>query len=59
MVVEAKQKSTGNKVAIKRMNNLFDDTIDCKRILREITLLRILRHPNLVKILDIIEPVDQ
>lgn len=43
-VVEAKQLSTGNKVAIKRMNNLFDDTIDCKRILREVTLLRLLKH---------------
>lgn len=40
------------------MNNLFEDTIDCKRVLREVTLLRKLSHPNLVKIIDIIEPED-
>jgi mitogen-activated protein kinase 1/3 len=57
-VVEAKKMSTGAKVAIKRMNNLFDDTVDCKRILREITLLRKLDHPNLIKIIEIIQPKD-
>lgn len=40
------------------MNGLFDDTVDCKRILREITLLRILDHENIIKIMDIIEPLD-
>ncbi len=55
-VVEAKKLSTGQKVAIKRMNNLFDDTVDCKRILREITLLRLLQHENLISIVEIIEP---
>lgn len=58
-VVEAKKKSNQQKVAIKRMNNLFEDTIDCKRILREITLLRKLGHPNLIKIIEIIEPEDR
>lgn len=55
-VVEAKKISTGQKVAIKRMNNLFDDTVDCKRILREITLLRLLKHENLISIIEIIAP---
>jgi mitogen-activated protein kinase 1/3 len=27
------------------MQNIFEDEIDCKRILREITLLRKLDHP--------------
>lgn len=40
------------------MNNLFDDTVDCKRILREITLLRKLGHPNIIRIIDIIQPQD-
>jgi mitogen-activated protein kinase 1/3 len=44
-VCRAIQRSTGRKVAIKRMQNIFDDEIDCKRILREITLLRKLDHP--------------
>jgi len=57
-VCRALQKSTGKKVAIKRMQNIFEDEIDCKRILREITLLRKLDHPQLVKVLDILEPRD-
>lgn len=40
------------------MNNLFDDTVDCKRILREVTLLRTLSHENIIKIIEIIEPAD-
>ena len=52
-------KTNGQKVAIKRINNLFEDLIDCKRILREISLLMMLDHPNVIKILDIIEPKDQ
>jgi mitogen-activated protein kinase 1/3 len=54
-VVEAIQKSTGKKVAIKRLNNIFEDAIDCKRILREVVLLRKLNHPNLVNIIEILE----
>lgn len=57
-VVEATQKSTGKKVAIKRLNKIFDDVVDCKRILREITLLRALSHPNLVNLIEILEPSD-
>jgi mitogen-activated protein kinase 1/3 len=57
-VVEATQLSTGKKVAIKRLNNIFEDAVDCKRILREVVLLRKLNHPNLVNIIEIIEPTD-
>lgn len=45
-------------MAIKKLNGIFEDAVDCKRILREITLLRLLRHPNLISILEIIEPKD-
>lgn len=51
-------KPTGKKVAIKKMDNIFDDEVDCKRILREITLLRRLRHPYVVELFDIIEPTE-
>ena len=57
-VVQAIQKSTGKKVAIKRLNKIFEDVIDCKRILREVVLLRHLEHPNLVHIIEILEPTD-
>ena len=38
------------------MENIFDDEIDCKRILREVTLLRKLRHPYVVELIEILEP---
>jgi mitogen-activated protein kinase 1/3 len=57
-VVSAIHKPTGRKVAIKRMKGIFDDEVDCKRILREIYLLLNLRHPYIVQLLDIIEPTD-
>ncbi|GFE53759.1 cell-cycle-associated kinase MAPK [Babesia ovis] len=45
-------------VAIKRIHKVFEDLIDCKRILREIAILNRLDHPNVVKVLDIIIPSD-
>lgn len=57
-VVLATKKSTNSKVAIKRMENIFDDEIDCKRILREVTLLRKLRHPFVVDLIEMLQPDD-
>lgn len=57
-VAEAIQKKTGKKVAIKRIYRVFEDLIDCKRIVREIAILRRLHHVNIVGLLDIIEPND-
>lgn len=39
-VAQAIQLTTGKRVAIKRMSNLFIDDVDGKRMLREIVLLR-------------------
>lgn len=55
-MASAVHKPTGKKVAIKKMDGVFDDEIDCKRILREVTLLRRLKHPYVVELFDIIEP---
>lgn len=59
-VCEAIHKPTGRQVAIKKALNLFDDKIDCKRILREVQLLRLLKHSgsNVVKLYEILDPVD-
>lgn len=40
------------------MENIFDDETDCKRILREVTLLRKLRHPFVVDLIEILLPDD-
>jgi mitogen-activated protein kinase 1/3 len=55
-VALATKKSTGQKVAIKRMENIFEDETDCKRILREVSLMRKLRHPFLVELIEILYP---
>ena len=55
-VALAVKKSTGQKVAIKRMEKIFDDETDCKRILREVTLMRKLRHPFVVNLIEILYP---
>jgi len=54
-VCEAKSRDHGI-VAIKRIAHMFDDLIDCKRILREISIMSKLTHPNVVGLLDICCP---
>ena len=57
-VCSAVHKPSGKKVAIKKMTGVFEDEVDCKRILRELHLLRHLRHPFVVELFDLIEPKD-
>ena len=57
-VCEAIYKPTNTRVAIKKVLNLFNDKVDCKRVLREVHLLRRLNHPNVVKLYEILEPKD-
>lgn len=46
MVISALNTENGQKVAIKKITRAFDDLVDAKRILREITLLRKFSHGN-------------
>lgn len=39
-VASGVHKPTGTKVAIKQMKGVFEDEVDCKRILREISILK-------------------
>ncbi|ONK78066.1 uncharacterized protein A4U43_C02F13910 [Asparagus officinalis] len=47
---------TMEKVAIKKINDVFEHVSDATRILREIKLLRLLRHPDIVEIRHIMLP---
>ncbi|KAL0429536.1 UNVERIFIED_CONTAM: Mitogen-activated protein kinase [Sesamum radiatum] len=47
---------TGERVAIKKINDVFEHVSDATRILREIKLLRLLRHPDIVEIKHIMLP---
>ena len=53
-VVQAVQLTTGKRVAIKRMINLFEDATDCKRMLRELVILRQVQHPFVVNLIDVV-----
>jgi len=55
-VCEARDNINNRLVAIKRIGHLFDDLIDCKRILREVAILRKLGHESVVQIYDIVAP---
>lgn len=46
VVASAVDNLTGDKVAIKKIHNVFENVADATRILREIKLLRLLKHPG-------------
>ncbi|KAJ8769269.1 hypothetical protein K2173_002197 [Erythroxylum novogranatense] len=56
VVASAVDTHTGERVAIKKMDNIFEHVSDATRILREIKLLRLLRHPDIVEIKHIMLP---
>ncbi|CAF2041922.1 BnaA09g18630D [Brassica napus] len=56
VVASAECPHTGGKVAIKKMTNVFEHVSDAIRILREIKLLRLLKHPDIVEIKHIMLP---
>jgi len=55
-VSEAVHKSSQKKVALKTQYDVFEDTTTAKRILREICLLRQLKHPYVVRLYDAFIP---
>jgi len=56
VVCSAVDTVTGEKVAIKKINDIFEHVSDATRILREIKLLRLLRHPDIVEVKHIMLP---
>ncbi|KAF0918535.1 hypothetical protein E2562_024795 [Oryza meyeriana var. granulata] len=56
VVAAAVDTHTGERVAIKKINDVFEHISDATRILREIKLLRLLRHPDIVEIKHIMLP---
>ena len=55
-VCEAIDVHTGQRVAIKKLCNIFNNHIDAKRLLRELRILRIFRHENIIELKDIVAP---
>eukprot|EP01047_Picozoa_sp_COSAG01_P025006 COSAG01_NODE_1564_length_9896_cov_4.868837_1_plen_90_part_00 len=52
----ATDRSTGCCVAIKHIDRLFYQKLDAVRTIRELRLLRVLRHPSLVHALTVLVP---
>jgi hypothetical protein len=56
VVCSATHARTGERVAVKKVANAFDNATDARRTLREVRLLRHLRHDNVVALLDVLVP---
>eukprot|EP01067_Filipodium_phascolosomae_P001000 Filipodium_phascolosomae@DN1694_c0_g1_i1.p1 len=57
-VCEAYDNVSKQVVAIKRIHRVFEDLVDSKRILREISILARLHHDNIIGVLDICVPLN-
>ncbi|ETW09700.1 CMGC/MAPK protein kinase, variant 1 [Aphanomyces invadans] len=55
-VIAASDTHSGASVAIKKVPQAFRELLDTKRILREVCLLRQLRHPHLIRLWDVLRP---
>ena len=56
VVCSATDTKTDKKVAVKKITDIFEHVSDATRILREVKLLRALKHPDVVEILHILLP---
>src|SRR3546814_7085890 len=48
----------GEEIAIKKVAPVFQDLIDTRRLAREVRVLRTLAHPCIIKISDLVPPVN-
>ena len=55
-VIAAHDKKRNISVAIKKIPNAFEDLVDARRVVREICVLRSLKHPNITSIVDLPTP---
>jgi serine/threonine protein kinase len=56
LVCSGRNVETNKLVAIKKISKAFEDTVDCKRLLREIKILQHFKHDNVLGLLDILPP---
>jgi len=55
-VVSVSDSVTNKDVAIKKIKSVFDNVIDAKRILREIRIMKFLKHRNIASVIDLMRP---
>jgi mitogen-activated protein kinase 1/3 len=59
VVCSSINKDTNEKVAIKKISNIFDNCVDSVRTLRELMLLRHIQHENVIAFKDVMMPVQR
>ncbi|XP_075511589.1 mitogen-activated protein kinase homolog NTF3-like isoform X2 [Primulina tabacum] len=59
IVCSSVNRETNEKVAIKKIHNAFENRIDALRTLRELKLLRHLRHENVIALKDVMLPIQK
>ena len=59
IVCSSNNQETNEKVARNKINNVFDNRVDALRTLRELKLLRHLRHENVIALKDIMMPIQK
>jgi serine/threonine protein kinase len=57
VVCSSVNRETNEKVAIKKIHNAFENRVDALRTLRELKLLRHLRHENVIALKDVMMPI--
>ncbi|XP_030196179.1 mitogen-activated protein kinase 7 [Gadus morhua] len=56
VVSSARRRDNGQKVAIKKISNVFEVLTNAKRTLRELKILKHFKHDNIIAIKDILQP---
>ena len=59
VVCSSVNMETNEKVAIKKINNVFENRVDALRTLRELKLLRHIQHENVIALKDVMMPTHQ
>ena len=54
----AQSRKTGNRVAVKHICDAFHNSMDSRRIYREMRVMAHFHHPNLVNLIEVIPPAD-
>lgn len=57
IVCSSINRETNERVAIKKINNVFGNQIDALRTLRELMLLRSIKHENVIGLKDVMMPI--
>lgn len=57
VVCSSINRETNERVAIKKIGNIFENSIDALRTLRELKLLRHIRHENVIALKDVMMPI--